>query len=122
ALAEASSGSIPAFVEDLNKYLKDIGCHATHFCNPHGLHHPDHVTTAYDLALLTMRAIHHPELKKIFQAKNFPYPRTTKQPAREIREFNRLIKNGKYFYPYALGGKTGFTSKAQYTLAAAAEK
>lgn len=122
ALAEASSGSIPSFMDELNAYLRKIGCLNTHFSNPHGLHYPEHVTTAYDLAVLMQRAIKHPELIKLFQAKSFSCPKTNKQPAREILQFNRLVKKGKFHYPHIIGGKTGYHAKALYTLVAAAEK
>ena len=43
-------GSITNFVKMMNKKAKELGCENTHFMNPHGLHDPDHYTTASDLA------------------------------------------------------------------------
>lgn len=49
-MAEAVSGSVPAFAELMNKTAADIGCKNTHFTNPNGLHDNNHYTTAYDMA------------------------------------------------------------------------
>ena len=49
-LAVAVDGSIEAFVEHMNTRAKELGCKGTHFVNPHGLHDPDHYTTAYDIS------------------------------------------------------------------------
>ncbi len=122
AIAEAYSGSIDSFIEELNEYVKKLGCTSTHFCNPHGLHHHEHISTAYDLALIMQRALKVEVLKKIMSSKFYICPKTNKQLERKIFQYNKLIKDGKYYYPYALGGKTGFTSKAGRTLVAAAEK
>ena len=54
AIAEGVSGSVPAFVDEMNAMANAMGLSATHFENPHGLHHPKQVTTARDLAVLTL--------------------------------------------------------------------
>ncbi len=46
-IAQHVGGTIPRFMQDLNRYLKELGCNDTQYLNPHGLHHPQHVTTAY---------------------------------------------------------------------------
>src|SRR5262249_28551111 len=53
-------GSIPQFMDGMNCFLQKIGCTKTHFCNPHGLHHPEHVTTARDMARMAQCALYHP--------------------------------------------------------------
>jgi serine-type D-Ala-D-Ala carboxypeptidase (penicillin-binding protein 5/6) len=122
ALAEHVSGSIDKFVEELNQYVKSIGCTQTHFCNPHGLHHPDHVSTPYDLALVMQRALKNPDVRKVMAAKSYSCPDSNKQAARELFHTNRLIRPGKYNYPHTICGKTGYTSKAQNNFVVAAEK
>lgn len=54
AAGEYISGSIEDFVALMNKRAEEIGCTDTHFTNTNGLHDPDHYTSAYDLALLTL--------------------------------------------------------------------
>ena len=52
AMAQHISGTIPKYMKSVNEYLQEIGCENTHFSNPHGLTHPDHYTTALDMAIL----------------------------------------------------------------------
>ena len=54
AVAEAVSGSVPAFVAEMNAMAGAMGLTATRFANPHGLHDPEQVTTARDLAMLAL--------------------------------------------------------------------
>lgn len=120
-LAETISGTVPQFLEDLNRYMSDLGCRSTFFNNPHGLHHQEHVTTAYDMALITKRALQHPKFCEIVSRLEYVKPKTNKQPEFVIRQRNALLKpGGKFFYPKAIGVKTGFHSNAQNTLVAAA--
>ncbi len=121
-LAEAASGSIPLFVKELNSYAQQLGCKNTHFCNPHGLHHPEHVTTPYDMALITAQALKFPFFRKVVKTKCFIRPKTNAQKKREYFQYNRLLKEGKYYYPYAIGVKSGYHSNSKYNLVAAAEK
>lgn len=54
AIAEAVSGSEDAFVAEMNRMAAAMGLSATHFKNPHGLHHAQQVTSARDLAVLVL--------------------------------------------------------------------
>lgn len=54
AIAEAVSGSTDAFVGEMNAMAKAMGLTATHYVNPHGLHADAQVTSARDLAVLTL--------------------------------------------------------------------
>lgn len=121
-LAEAVSGSVSDFLDGLNGYLVELGCRTTHFMNPHGLHHEEHVTSAYDLALITKRALQFPKFREIVSTLDYAKPKTNKQPQVSIRQKNALLlPTSRYFYPKAIGVKTGFTSMAQNTLVAAAQ-
>jgi len=115
-------GSIESFMQNLNSFLRKLGCTKTHFTNPHGLHHPEHVTTAYDMARLTQCAMYHPTFCKIAKTVNYERAKTNKQQKTVYVNSNRLMRQGRYYYPYAVGVKTGYHSKAQNTLVAAAEK
>ncbi|WIJ25638.1 D-alanyl-D-alanine carboxypeptidase family protein [Devosia sp. RR2S18] len=53
-IAETIGGSEDAFVAEMNEVAQRIGLTATHFANPHGLHDPAQVTSARDLAILTL--------------------------------------------------------------------
>jgi len=121
-IAESASGTITNFTNELNLYIKSLNCLSTNFVNTHGLHHPDHYTTAYDMALLTKKALSIPLFRQIVSTTSYTTAKTNKHDRKEITPFNRLMKKGKYHYPYAIGVKTGYHSKAGYNLVAAAEK
>lgn len=119
-LAESLGGTIEQFMEELNAFFKVSGFSGTHFMNPHGLHHPNHCTTARDMAEITRRALRHPAFQEIVKTARYVRPQTNKQPPNYWVQNNRLLRQGPYFYPKAIGVKTGYTSKAGYTLVAAA--
>jgi D-alanyl-D-alanine carboxypeptidase (penicillin-binding protein 5/6) len=120
-LATNVSGTIPDFVNEINSYLKELGCQSTHFTNPHGLHHPDHQSTAYDMALLTREAMRDPLFRQIVATVRCMRPKTNKQEATTLVQSNRLLRSGKYYYPKAIGVKTGWTSVAGDTFVGAAQ-
>lgn len=120
-IAESLSGSVPQFVEEMNQYIRGLGCLNTQFRNPHGLHHPEHFTTAYDICLITKKALQIPKFREIVSKVSYLKPKTNKQKAGELRQFNPLLKPGKHYYPKAIGVKTGYHSHAVNTLVAAAE-
>lgn len=121
ALAHHFSSGIDRFIIELNFYLKQIGCKDTNFLNPHGLHHDMHYTTAYDLAVMTKRALQIPEFAAIVKTVTHYREDTNKQKASIITQTNRIIKPGPFYYEKAYGVKTGYTSNAGFNLVAAAK-
>jgi len=121
-IAQHVSGSIPNFMSELNTYLRSIGCSKTNFLNPHGLFHPQHQTTALDLATMTREAMKDPMFRQIVSTVRYTRPKTNKQDPTTLVQSNRLLRQGDFFYPHAIGVKTGYLSLAQNTLVAAAEK
>jgi len=119
-IAQALGPSIPTFMEGLNGYLKEIGCQNTVFRNPHGLHDPQHQSTAYDLALIAREAFKHPVFCDIVSQTRFLRPKTNKQAAATFLQTNRLLRPGKFQYAKAIGGKTGYHAKAKKTFICAA--
>ena len=116
------SGSIPNFMEQLNQFLRSIGCVNTHFCNPSGLHHPDHYSTATDIAVFCRYAMRNALFRDIVSKSSYEKAATNKQPAITLFQKNRLLRRGAEHYPYAVGIKTGWHSIALHNVAAAAEK
>lgn len=122
-VAEYSAGSIPKFIEGLNEYIQSLGCQNTHFLSPHGLHHHQHKTSPHDMAIITAEAMKNPQFRSIIATQKYLIPKTNKSDPREMSSSNRLIRKGNaHYYPYAIGGKTGYTEAAQSTLVAVAEK
>jgi len=120
-LAEGCSGSIPVFVEEMNEFLQKIGCKETHFINPHGCHHPEHVTTAFDLCLMTKEALKIPKFRELVSVSSYVKLKTNKQGTSLLKQYNQLLDPTKsHYYPKAIGVKTGFHSAAQNCLVAAA--
>lgn len=122
ALAEHFGGSVKQFMVGLNEFLSAKGFSKTRFDNPHGLHHVEHRTTAREMAKITAMAMQNPEFLKLFSALSYEKPQTNKQPAGMLKQFNRLIVPGKFYYTKAIGGKTGHHSKAGFTYVAAAKQ
>ena len=125
ALAVAVSGSIAAFVEQMNQRAAEIGMAETHFANTHGYHDDNHDTTAYDVYLMCREAMDHAEFRTIVSSKNYTVPATNLHEQRVVRDTNALISNYRitgYLYEYANGIKTGSTPEAGYCLAASASK
>ncbi|WP_213318783.1 D-alanyl-D-alanine carboxypeptidase family protein [Chlamydiifrater volucris] len=122
ALAGACSGSIPKFMEELNIFLKQIGCTSTHFNNPHGLHHPDHFTTARDLALIFRLALKYPLFRETIATTRYKSLETNLEPGRIFQQTNKMvIPSSQFYYRYAVGGKTGSTKCAGKNLVCAAK-
>ncbi len=123
-LAVAVDGSIEAFVEHMNTRAAELGCKGTHFVNPHGLHDPDHYTTAYDISLYMTEALKHELFRTIIHTATYVLPATAHQGEQTFYNTNALISNfhySGYVYDKCIGGKTGTTDEAGKCLVAAAE-
>jgi serine-type D-Ala-D-Ala carboxypeptidase (penicillin-binding protein 5/6) len=120
-IAEHVSGDVPTFLQELNQFIKEKGCSKTTLFTPHGLPHEDHKSTAYDLAILAKEALKIPFLREVMKTNECIRPETNKQPQSVLRQHNALVRPGKFYYPKAVGLKTGYTIGAGYTLVAAAE-
>lgn len=120
-IAQYVGGSIPNFLDDLNDAMEAIGMESTHFKNPHGLHHPRHLTTPYDLSLLARDALHDEAFREVVSAVTYTRPKTNKSDATTWVSSNQLLRKGKFYYPKAIGGKTGYHSLAKHNFIAAAE-
>tara|TARA_R110000823_G_scaffold119998_4_gene244270 strand:- start:10260 stop:11420 length:1161 start_codon:yes stop_codon:yes gene_type:complete len=113
AIAEHIAGSEAVFAEMMNATAEKLGMDDTYYVNSHGLPHPDHLTTARDLAILARAMIkHHPEQYAIYQEKEFTY--------NNIRQYNRNTLMSED--PSVDGLKTGHTEEAGYCLVTSAER
>lgn len=123
AAAEHVAGSIEAFAQMMNNRAKEIGCQDSNFVNPHGLPDDNHYTSAYDMALITRKAIKNESFRKIFSTRTYQIPPTNKQSeTRYLRNHHKFILKQDYSYEGTVGGKTGYTSKAKYTLVTVAKR
>jgi len=121
-LAEHISGDTSTFAELMNVTAEKLGATDSHFMNPSGLHNQDHYTTASDLAKIACEAMKIDKFREIVKLQTFNMPATN--VSKDVRPFNNTNKllspNSEYFYPKAIGIKTGYTSKAGNCLISAA--
>ncbi|MDR7429262.1 MAG: D-alanyl-D-alanine carboxypeptidase family protein [Armatimonadota bacterium] len=116
ALAEAAAGSVEDFVQRMNRRARELGARHTHFVNPHGLYHPLHRSTAYDLAVLARAALHNPRVAEAVAAPEYLYP--GEAGPRRLVNRNRLL----FTYPGASGVKTGWIAESGPCLVASARR
>ena len=124
ALAEYVGGTTSNFVKMMNEKAKALGCNDSNFENPSGLPNDKHVSTAYDLALILKEAIKNPDYINISRKISVELPPSNlDKEKRWANNHNHLInKNSKYYYKYALAGKSGYTDVARHTFVISAQK
>lgn len=106
AIAEDIGGSIEGFANIMNDYARSLGLINSHFESPHGLDSPKHYTCAYDLALLTTKAMENKTFCEICGTKTI-----LKDNSGFTRDYNNINKI-LYKIPEANGVKTGYTGQA----------
>ena len=121
-IAEHISGTVSAFIRLMNKRAKELGALNTNFTNAHGMPDINHVTTAYDMALISMAAINTPGFNEIFSTPIYEMqPTNMRATPRVFKNLNRMI-TGAYVYDDLIAGKTGWTRSSEYTLFSAAKR
>jgi D-alanyl-D-alanine carboxypeptidase (penicillin-binding protein 5/6) len=116
AIAEHLGVTIEGFADMMNNKAKKLGALNTHFVNPNGLHEEEHYTTAYDMALIARAAMKKPLFREIVTTKTMPWFGD--------EWHSSLVNSNKLLWRYegSTGIKTGYTSKAQQTIVASAER
>ncbi len=118
ALAEHIAGSESAFVGMMNERAEQLGMTDTHFVNCTGLDDgadaSEHLTTAYDIALMSRELLKHDGIKKYTTI----WMDTVRNGQFGLANTNKLVR----FYDGTTGLKTGYTSGAGYCLSASAER
>jgi serine-type D-Ala-D-Ala carboxypeptidase (penicillin-binding protein 5/6) len=110
ALAEASAGSVPRFVAEMNRAARQLGLQQTSFSNPIGLDEPGNHSSPEDLAALTIELRRDPFFRRLFDR-----PRARLRSGartRQIANRNELVVD----VPWIDGVKTGRTLDAGYVL------
>ena len=114
AMAEFMAGSESAFVQLMNQRAAELGMEDTVFVNCTGLEAEGHVTSAYDIALMSRALLQHEEIRSYTTI----WMDSVRDGAFGLTNTNRLIR----LYNGATGLKTGFTSQAGYCISATAER
>ncbi len=121
AMAEHLAGTEEAFVEEMNKKAKELGMNDTHFVNCCGLDVDGHVSSAYDIALMSRELMtRFPDIMTYSTTRIDSMTHTTKNGSTEfgLTNTNKLLSS----YEGITGLKTGSTSKARYCLSATATR
>ena len=115
ALAEHVSGVTELFVEEMNNRARALGMNDTHFVNPTGLTAEGHVTSAWDIALMSRELLlHHPDIRRFTTI----WMDTIRGGTFGLSNTNKLVR----FYDGCTGLKTGYTERAGYCISATAER
>lgn len=129
-IAEHISGSVSEFANLMNEKAVEIGCKNTHFVNPNGVFNKEHVSSAYDLALMGRYAMKNSTFREIVKNTKYTLPATEKYPkadrtlttTNELLVVNNSSAKDNYYYPDAIGIKTGYTSEAGSCIVAGAQR
>ena len=115
ALAEKMAGVTELFVEQMNNRARELGMQDTHFVNCTGLPAEGHVTSAWDIAVMSRELIvNHPDIRRFTTI----WMDTLRDGQFQLSNTNKLIR----FYEGATGLKTGSTDSARYCISATAER
>ena len=115
AMAEYIAGSEENFVQMMNDRAKELGMNDTTFKNCHGLDEDGHVTSSYDISLMSRELLlNHPDITKYTTI----WMEDLRDGKSQLANTNKLIKN----YKGATGLKTGSTGLALYNLSASATR
>lgn len=115
AMAEYLAGSEEAFVQMMNTKAKQLGMNDTTFKNCHGIDEDGHVTSAYDISLMSKELLNnHPSITEFTTI----WMDSIRDGKSQLVNTNKLIRN----YKGATGLKTGSTSIALYNLSASATR
>lgn len=115
AMAEFLCGSTDAFVDKMNQRAKELGMNDTCFKNCHGIDEDDHVTSSYDIAIMSRELLSkHPSIKNYTTI----WMDSIRDGKSQLVNTNKLVRN----YEGCTGLKTGSTSLALYNLSASATR
>ncbi|MCC7022397.1 MAG: D-alanyl-D-alanine carboxypeptidase [Thermomicrobiales bacterium] len=102
------------FLDRINKRIQDMGLTDTHLVNPDGWGVPGHYSSAYDLGVFTMYALHYPRFVSAFSTAEY----TTSDSAYTFENNNRMLRS----YDGIIGGKTGYDEDAGWCLINVAQR
>lgn len=121
AIAEYIGGSVEGFADMMNEKAISAGARDTHFINPHGLHDDEHYTTPYDLAMIARKALDNYNFASIVSRTSYTLPATNmRDKTYTIKNSNPILGENEGMDFLVTGVKTGYTSKAKYTLVSSA--
>ena len=112
ALADYIAGNTERFVELMNRKAAELGMNDTHFANPHGLSHPEHYSSARDMAVLMEYCMNNELFARISSMKSFDCD------GAQLLNHNKLL----FICKGCTGGKTGYTMASGRCLVSSCER
>jgi len=111
-------GGFDTFIRLMNEKSRELGTISSNWANASGLHLDNHFTTAYDMALITSYLYHFPEYHAIMAQESYEIDETNlMEEVRVVWQDHQMFNRpNNFYYPFANGGKTGFTDQAGTTL------
>ena len=123
ALAEHIGGSVEAFADIMNARAQELGMVNSHFVTPNGLHDDLHYVTPRDLSLVAMEAMKNETFRTMVTTYKYVMgPTNMQSETRYLYNSNKMLVGGPKEYEGIQGIKTGYTSVAQASLVAQAER
>ncbi|MBQ6058720.1 MAG: D-alanyl-D-alanine carboxypeptidase [Clostridia bacterium] len=128
-LAEGVSGNLDSFVEQMNERAEELSLRSTHFHTAYGKDDPQTYSTASDLAKLTQAALKNQTFRDLVKTQYKRIPRTNLSGDRYYFSNNALVissaerrQTEDYYYRYASGVMTGYSSDFGYHISALSNK
>lgn len=113
ALAEYAGGTYENFIRMMNDKAKEIGCQNTNFTNPHGLLDENHVTSAYDMALIARAALQYDMFQTVSGSFYYDIPPTEHQKDLIcMNNHHKMIGKTEFHNEEVFAGKNGYTDAA----------
>ncbi len=109
-IADTISGSVPKFVDLMNKRAQELGLHDTHYENPHGLIADGHYSSAHDLAVLDKYVMDVPILRQITGTRDYHLAGNNEHAEHFFTNGNQFM----WWYPGVDGGKIGWDAAANF--------
>ena len=124
AVACLSSGSVAAFVEDMNAEAQRLGTLHTRYTNPTGLHDPAMCTTARDVAIIAREAYQNELYMLVSSTRTYTVPATNVSDERSFSNRNALISDSSqnYYNGYCRGMNAGMTDEGGWCVVTVCER
>lgn len=126
-IAEIISGNANDFSVLMNQAAAMYGCTGTNFVNPSGLPNNDHYSTARDMAKIAQAAMQNDTFRDMARIYTYNLPRSNLHRSRVLMSqspdfLNPNLEGNEFYYPSAIGIKTGYHARAGYCYVGAAER
>ena len=123
-LAYLTSGSVLAFVEEMNREAERLSASHTRYTNPTGLHDPAMTTTARDVSLIAREAYKSKLYMTVASSRTYTVAATNIAPARTFTNRNSLISDSSlnYYNGYCRGLNAGMTDEGGWCVVTVCER